>query len=129
MLINFNAEPVFTKVPISETVDKIKECFDSNLPEIAEMCHRFTYFRIDDMHYKQLDGAALSYPVLLVGANLYMEIFEKKDWIGRAKANNVFTLRTTITLKRKSMLKDVLLRIGYVDAEITICLLYTSRCV
>ena len=82
---------LFTSVPIqpaSTIIEKLME-EDPGLQErtsmtvkniicLMEFCLRSTYFTFQNQYYKQVEGAAMSSPIIPVVANLYMESFETR---------------------------------------------------
>lgn len=78
MLVSFDVESLFTKVPIPETSAIIKDILDPKWAEIAEVCLRSTYFLFNGKFYEQTEGAAMGSPLSPVAANLYMESYERR---------------------------------------------------
>lgn len=78
ILVSFDVESLFTKVPVGYTLELLKEKFDANLVALFEHCLTSTYFVWQGTFYEQKEGMAMGSPLSPVVANFFMEEFEQK---------------------------------------------------
>lgn len=83
LLVSFDVESLFTKVPIPETVSIISEILSTqnkptDLAELVNICLTSTYFQFRDRFYEQVSGAAMGSPLSPVVASIFMEAFEQQ---------------------------------------------------
>ena len=76
ILVSFDVESLFTKVPLTETIDL--HCPHFNNKEIDLFIHYLTssYFLWNNTFYEQTDGVAMGSPLSPMVANFFMEHFE-----------------------------------------------------
>ena len=85
-LSSYDVSTLFTSVPVDPAINIIKDLLekDHTLKErtvlavgdiilLLEFCLKNTYFSFQDQFYEQVEGAAMSFPVSPIVANLYME--------------------------------------------------------
>ena len=80
ILVSFDVVSLFTRIPITEALEVIKEKYDyldEDIFSLAKHCMSNTYFLYDGLFYKQVDGAPMGSPLSPVVANLFMEYFEE----------------------------------------------------
>ena len=75
-LISFDVVSLFTKVPVEETLQYIKEIFPEDIATLFRHCLTTTYFKWNAEIYEQTDGVAMGSPLSPTIANFYMEKFE-----------------------------------------------------
>jgi len=78
ILVSFDVVSLFTKIPLDEAIQVIKEVVDPETAKLAEICLRSTVFTFQGGYYEQTSGVAMGSPLSPIMANLYMEYFEKK---------------------------------------------------
>ncbi|GJQ85034.1 hypothetical protein Trydic_g3695 [Trypoxylus dichotomus] len=81
LLVSFDVESLFTKVPVEETLEIIKQQLISrglqpDLNNLARHCLTWTYFLWNGEFYEQASGAAMGSSLSPVIANIFMEAFE-----------------------------------------------------
>lgn len=78
ILVSFDVESLFTKVPIPDTLEIIKT--SKKIPEhllpLIEHCLTSTYFVYQGQFYEQITGAAMGSPISPIIADIFMEHFE-----------------------------------------------------
>ena len=90
VLVSFDVTALFTKVPVSKSVDIIHSRLEgdttlatrtditaAHLRDLLRICLETTYFVYDSTVYIQVEGAAMGSPVSPIVANLFMEWFEE----------------------------------------------------
>ena len=90
-LSSYDVPALFTSVPVDPALNIIKDLLekDHTLKErtalavsyiilLLEFCLKNTYFSFQDQSYEQVEGAAMSFQVSSIVANLYMEYLEQK---------------------------------------------------
>lgn len=78
ILVSFDVVSLFTKIPLDEAIQVIKDITDPGTAKLAEICLRSTVFTFQGIFYEQTSGVAMGSPLSPIVANLYMEYFEKK---------------------------------------------------
>jgi hypothetical protein len=78
ILISFDVVSLFTKTPLDEAIQIVKELTDPDTAKLAEVCLRSTFFSYQGEFYEQTSGVAMGSPLSPIVANLFMENFEKK---------------------------------------------------
>jgi hypothetical protein len=83
LMVSFDVASLFTNVPVSETIDIIKQMVIQNdLPTeymgLIEFCLTSGYFVWRGEYYRQIEGVAMGSPIAPVVANIFMEDFERK---------------------------------------------------
>nr|XP_022909662.1 uncharacterized protein LOC111420848 [Onthophagus taurus] len=83
MLVNFDVESLFTRVPVKDAVDGLRqklipEGLPKYVPGLVEYCLSSTYFSWKGEFYEQCEGAAMGSPLSPVIANFCMEMFEEE---------------------------------------------------
>ena len=89
-LVSFDVSTLFTSIPTDEAVRVIRQRLEQDnswqdrtnlnvdqLTQLLELCLNTTYFMYSGDFYKQNKGPAMGSPISPIGANLYMEHFEK----------------------------------------------------
>ena len=77
ILISFDVVSLFTKVPITESLEYISKLFTKDITELFRECLTTSYFLWDGHFYEQIDGVAMGSPLSPVIANFFMEQFEQ----------------------------------------------------
>ena len=90
-LSSYDVSALITSVPVDPVLRVIKDLLDKDptfkdrtvLPVedtilLLEFCFKNTYFSFQDQFYKQVEGAAMGFPVRPIVANLYTEYLEQK---------------------------------------------------
>jgi hypothetical protein len=77
-LISFDVVSLFTKIPLDEAIQIVKELTNPDTAKLAEVCLRSTFFSYQGEFYEQTSGVAMGSPLSPIVANLFMENFEKK---------------------------------------------------
>ncbi|XP_065213372.1 uncharacterized protein LOC135840674 [Planococcus citri] len=78
ILVSFDVESLFTKVPLKETLEYLEELFPNDLAKLFDHCLKASYFLYNGEFYEQKDGVAMGSPLSPKVANFYMEKFEEK---------------------------------------------------
>jgi hypothetical protein len=78
-LISFDVVSLFTKIPLDEAIQIVKEVTDPEIANLAEVCLRSTLFSYQGELYEQTSGVALGSPLFPIVSNLFTENFEKKS--------------------------------------------------
>ena len=76
ILVSFDVISLFTKVPISDSINIIKHKVNDEIASLVELCLHSTFFSFQGVVYEQVDGVAMGSPLSPVIANLYMEHFD-----------------------------------------------------
>ena len=77
-LVSFDVVSLYTKIPIDEAINTIKELTNTETAKLVEVCLRSTYFTFQNEFYEQVEGVAMGSPLSPIVANLYMERFERQ---------------------------------------------------
>jgi hypothetical protein len=77
-LISFDVVSLFTKIPLDEAIQIVKEITDPETANLAEVCLRSTFFSYQGEFYEKTSGVAMGSPLSPIVANLFMENFEKR---------------------------------------------------
>ena len=90
IMVSFDVKSLFTKVPIVECLDIIKQRLEEDdtladrtlmtpltITNLVKRCMDSTFFGFDDEIYEQVEGAPMGSPLSPVIADLYMEFFEQ----------------------------------------------------
>ena len=72
-LVSFDVVSLYTKIPINEAIDTIKDLTNSMKAKLVEVCLRSTYFTFQKEFYEQVEGVAMGSPLSPIVANIYME--------------------------------------------------------
>ena len=78
IILSFDVVSLFTKIPLDEAIQVIKEVTYLDTTRLAEVCLRSTFFSFQGEFYEQTTGVAMGSPLSPIIANLYMEKFEKE---------------------------------------------------
>ena len=83
LLVSFDVESLFTKVPILDTVNIVTDILTANnqplsYADMVEKCLSSAYFQFRGKFYEQVSGAAMGSPLSPVVANIFMEAFEQQ---------------------------------------------------
>jgi hypothetical protein len=70
---------LFTKIPLDEAIQIVKEVTDPETTKLAEVCLHSTFFSYQGEFYEQTSGVAMGSPLSPIVANIFMEHFEKKS--------------------------------------------------
>ena len=76
ILVSFDVESLFTKVPLAETLVLLRPHFDPPVINLFQHCLTSSYFIWKGTFYEQTDGVAMGSPLSPVLANFFMEDFE-----------------------------------------------------
>ena len=90
-LSSYDVSALFTSVPVDPALGVIKDLLEkdptlkdrtvltvNDIILLLEFCLKNTYFSFQDHFYKQVECAAMGFPVSSIVANLYIEYFEQK---------------------------------------------------
>jgi hypothetical protein len=77
-LISFDVVSIFTKIPLDEAIQIVKEVTDPETTKLAEVFLRSTFFSYQGEFYEQTSDVAMGSPLSPIVANLFMENFEKR---------------------------------------------------
>ena len=77
-LVSFDVVQLFTKIPLDEAIQVVKEVADPQTAKLAEICLRSTFFSFHGEIFEQTSGVAMGSPLSPIVANLFMEKFESK---------------------------------------------------
>jgi len=77
-IVSFDVVQLFTKIPLDEAIQVVKEVADPQTAKLAEICLRSTFFSFQGEIFEQTSGVAMGSPLSPIVANLFMEKFEKK---------------------------------------------------
>jgi hypothetical protein len=77
-LINFDVVSLFTKIPLDEAIQIVKEVTDPETTNLAEVFLHSTFFSYQGEFYEQTNSVAMGPPFSPIFANLFMENFEKR---------------------------------------------------
>ncbi|XP_054715271.1 uncharacterized protein LOC129224748 [Uloborus diversus] len=77
ILVSFDVVSLFTRVPIKEAMEKVREIFSPDIADLFQHVLTTTYFQWNNDIYEQIDGVAMGSPLSPVIANFYMEKFEE----------------------------------------------------
>ncbi|XP_076655132.1 uncharacterized protein LOC143360299 [Halictus rubicundus] len=78
LLVSFDVKSLFTNVPITDSIEIIKNKIPENLIPLVKHCLTSTYFLFQDTYYKQISGAAMGSPISPIIADIYMEDLENR---------------------------------------------------
>lgn len=76
--VSFDVVSLFTRVPLGESMDLIKESFPPDIAELFRVCLTGSYFLWNGNYYEQTEGVAMGSPISPIIANFFMERFEEK---------------------------------------------------
>jgi hypothetical protein len=79
ILISFDIVSLFTKIPLDEEIQVVKEVSDPETTKLAEVFHRSTFFSYQGEFYEHTSDIAMGYPLYPNVFNLFMEKFENKS--------------------------------------------------
>lgn len=82
LLVSFDVISVFTKIPVEYTLELMKQILTAEEMKLAELCLKTTYFLFNGKFYKQIEGAAMGSALSPLGAEVFMEDFEKRSLEG-----------------------------------------------
>ena len=77
-ILSFDVVSLFTKIPLEEAIQVIKEVTDPHTTKLATFCLRSTFFSFQGEFYEQTIGVAMGSPHSPIVSNLFMEKFEKE---------------------------------------------------
>uniref|UniRef100_A0AAR5QIB8 Reverse transcriptase domain-containing protein n=2 Tax=Dendroctonus ponderosae TaxID=77166 RepID=A0AAR5QIB8_DENPD len=77
MLVSFDVESLFTKVPVDESIELVAELFEESTTNLFKACLKGSYFLWNGYYYEQKEGVAIGSLLSPVVANLFMEKFEE----------------------------------------------------
>jgi len=77
-LVSFDVVQLFTKIPLDEAIQVVKEVADPQTAKLAEICLRSTFFSFQGEIFEQTSGVAMGSPLSPIVDNLFMEKFETK---------------------------------------------------
>ena len=77
-ILSFDIVSLFTKIPLKEAIQVIKEVTDPHTARLATVCLRSTFFSFQGEFYEQTTGVAMGSPLSPIVANLFMEKFERE---------------------------------------------------
>ena len=69
---------LYTKIPINEVVDIIKELIDEEIANLVKVCLDSTYFSFRGDIYEKTHSVAMGSPLSPVVTNIFKEHFEEK---------------------------------------------------
>jgi len=78
ILISFDIVSLFTKIPLDEAIQVVKEVTNPETTKLTEVCLRSTFFSYQGEFYEQTSGVAIGSPLSPIVVNLFMENFEKR---------------------------------------------------
>ncbi|KAJ4425918.1 hypothetical protein ANN_27544 [Periplaneta americana] len=76
IMVSFDVVSLFTRVPIIETIELLKNIFPEDIVALFQLVLTTTYFQWNGDFYEQTDGVAMGSPLSPMVANFYMESFE-----------------------------------------------------
>ena len=79
ILVSFDVVSLYTKIPVDEAIATIRDLTDVDTAKLIEVCLKSTFFTFQQVFYEQIEGVAMGSPLSPIVANLYMEMFEKRD--------------------------------------------------
>jgi hypothetical protein len=74
-VISFDVVSLFTKIPLDEAIQIVKEVTDPETTNLVEVCLRSTFFSYQGEFYEKTSGVAMGSPLSPIVSNLFMEIF------------------------------------------------------
>ena len=77
MILSFDVVSLFTKIPLDEAIQVIKEATDPHTTRLEKNCLRSTFFSFRGAFYEQTIGVAMGSPLSPIVTNLFMEKFKK----------------------------------------------------
>ena len=78
IMVSFNVVSLYTKIPVNEGINIIKELTDKEKTNLVKVCLASTYFNFQGEIYEQTHGVAMGSPLTPVVANIFMENFKEK---------------------------------------------------
>jgi len=76
MLVSLDVVSLFTRVPIREAMEGVRELFSPDISDLFQHVLTTTYFKWNNTIFEQKEGVAMGSPLSPVIANFYMERFE-----------------------------------------------------
>ncbi|XP_048521747.1 uncharacterized protein LOC109534234 [Dendroctonus ponderosae] len=77
MLVSFDVVPLFTNVPVDESIESVAELFEESTTNLFKAFLKGSCFLWNGDYYEQKERLAIGSPLSPVVANLFMEKFEK----------------------------------------------------
>ena len=77
LLVSFDVVSLFTKVPVTDAMERILEISLEDNSNWFRHCLTTTYFSCDNKMYEQIEGVAMGSPLSPVITNFFMELFEQ----------------------------------------------------
>ena len=103
IMVSFDVKSLFTKVPIVECLDIIKQRLEEDdtladrtlmtpltITNLVKRCMDSTFFGFDDEIYEQVEGAPMGSPLSPVIADLYMEFFLNRWLLRQVNLNLIY---------------------------------------
>jgi hypothetical protein len=78
ILISFDFVFIFTKIPLDEAIQVVKEVTNLETTKLVEICLCSTFFSYQGEFYEQINDVAMGSPLSPIIANIFMENFKKK---------------------------------------------------
>jgi hypothetical protein len=77
IVFSFDVVSLFTKIPIQEAINVIKNITNDKTVKLVSVCFNCTFFNLRGTIYEQIEGISMGSPLSPVIDNLYMENFKK----------------------------------------------------
>jgi len=80
-IVSFDVVHLFTKPPLDEGIQVVKEVADPQTAKLAEIYLHSTFFSFQGEIFEQTSGVAMGSPLSPIVANLFMKNSKRKLWI------------------------------------------------
>ncbi|XP_030751507.1 uncharacterized protein LOC115879020 [Sitophilus oryzae] len=77
-MVSFDVVSLFTRVPLGESMNLIKESFPPDIAELFRVCLTGSYFLWNGNYYEQTEGVAMGSPISPIIANFFIRRFKEK---------------------------------------------------
>ena len=78
-MVSFDVVSLYTKIPVNEAVNIIKELTDEEPINLVKVCLASTYFSFRGKIYEKTQNMAWGSPLSTIVANIFMEHFEENS--------------------------------------------------
>jgi hypothetical protein len=78
ILVSFDIISLYTKIPVYDAIDIIRNLANKQTTNMERICLNSTYFPYKGNLYEQIHGISMGSPLFSIMANIYMKDFETR---------------------------------------------------